>query len=120
MCTALSLASVYLTQPELIPKMHGAQLACQCPNKVPFHMSNCMVPAAKADVERLTKALHGLISGIEPTGGYSCDYCKDTHVMPATGYACTRCPSPCQECRRGGNGPFCETTPCPCTCHKKN
>jgi hypothetical protein len=46
-----------------------------------------------------------------------CTTCNDTHVMPATGYACTHCPVPCQSCRADGNGPYCTTTPCTCACH---
>jgi len=31
---------------------------------------------------------------------------------------CTYCPTPCQECRAGGRGAYCEHTPCDCDCHK--
>jgi len=48
--------------------------------------------------------------------------CNDTHVMPATGFMCTSCPTPCEECRSRGpgraGGPYCATTPCVCTCHR--
>lgn len=54
-----------------------------------------------------------------------CTICNDTHsmVLHRDGDAdrvvmCTRCPVPCQRCRADGNGPFCETTPCPCECHR--
>lgn len=43
---------------------------------------------------------------------------NDTHVM-ALGERdamCTRCPTPCESCR-GGQGPYCATTPCLCSCH---
>lgn len=33
---------------------------------------------------------------------------------------CTRCPTPCQKCRAGGNGPYCENTPCVCVCHTQH
>lgn len=53
-----------------------------------------------------------------------CSTCKDTHRMTLhldngdeQTVMCTRCPRPCQECRAGGNGPFCEVTPCACPCH---
>lgn len=48
-----------------------------------------------------------------------CATCNDTHQMPFHGGKanCTRCPSPCQECRAGGNGAYCTTTPCACKCH---
>lgn len=49
-----------------------------------------------------------------------CSTCNDTHRMwlGERGYVmCTRCPSPCQRCRAGGDGPYCETTPCACDCH---
>ncbi len=53
-----------------------------------------------------------------------CTTCNDTHimVMGEGGYderevMCTRCPVPCQKCRAGGNGAFCERTPCSCACH---
>src|SRR5258708_3683073 len=46
--------------------------------------------------------------------------CNDTHIMNDKGWMCTRCPTPCQECRgrAGGYAPFCETTPCSCLCHR--
>jgi hypothetical protein len=40
--------------------------------------------------------------------------------MNEEGWMCTRCPVPCQQCRAGGNGPFCERTPCYCECHDPN
>jgi hypothetical protein len=47
-----------------------------------------------------------------------CSACNDTHRMKTRPeWACTSCPTPCQKCRQGGNGPFCEKTPCACTCH---
>lgn len=48
-----------------------------------------------------------------------CSTCNDTHRMKLHGRTvpCTRCPTPCQKCRAGGNGPFCERTPCACECH---
>jgi hypothetical protein len=50
-----------------------------------------------------------------------CSTCDDTHWMAVGGGTalCTRCPTPCQRCRAGGNGPNCEVTPCPCICHDK-
>lgn len=48
-----------------------------------------------------------------------CNLCQDTHIMPATGYMCTRCPAPCQQCRMNGYGAFCQNTPCSCKCHDK-
>lgn len=57
---------------------------------------------------------------------YVCDRCKDTHRMRLSkeGHEdrevmCTYCPSPCQKCRKNGNGPYCTHTPCPCPCHNK-
>lgn len=53
-----------------------------------------------------------------------CHICKDTHVMPFHGESgerlvpCTYCPTPCQKCRKGGFGAYCEHTPCDCDCHK--
>lgn len=56
-----------------------------------------------------------------------CDVCKDTHQMVRTKdcgdqyeVMCASCPVPCQECRQGGNGPYCETTPCACACHARD
>jgi len=53
-----------------------------------------------------------------------CKRCNDTHRMTLHSVSgeerlvmCTACPIPCQKCRAGGNGPFCENTPCPCECH---
>jgi hypothetical protein len=50
---------------------------------------------------------------------FICEECKDTHKMELNEQMvmCTFCPSPCQECRAGGIGPFCEQTPCACKCH---
>lgn len=50
-----------------------------------------------------------------------CRICNDTHVMhfDDSSVMCTHCPTPCQKCRKGGNGPYCEKTPCDCECHKK-
>ncbi len=50
-----------------------------------------------------------------------CSTCNDTHQMDLRGaiVACTRCPVPCQRCRMGGTGAFCESTPCACACHQK-
>lgn len=49
-----------------------------------------------------------------------CDTCHDTHRMwfgnAFARVLCTHCPVPCQACQ-GGNGPYCETTPCSCSCH---
>lgn len=51
---------------------------------------------------------------------YVCDDCKDTHLMPMGDryVPCTHCPTPCQKCRKGGHGAFCEETPCSCDCHE--
>lgn len=50
-----------------------------------------------------------------------CNHCSDTHLMPfgdpCRSVPCTRCPVPCQKCRAGGTGAFCEHTPCACECH---
>jgi hypothetical protein len=48
-----------------------------------------------------------------------CKTCNDTHWMMLGDdrVMCTRCPVPCQQCRRFGNGPYCEVTPCSCRCH---
>lgn len=53
-----------------------------------------------------------------------CGTCKDSHRMllhydngDVQEVMCTHCPRPCQACRAGGNGPFCEKTPCGCFCH---
>lgn len=55
-----------------------------------------------------------------------CKTCNDTHKMSLHNYwgdvqtvMCTACPSPCQSCRQGGNGPYCEETPCKCGCHAR-
>jgi hypothetical protein len=49
-----------------------------------------------------------------------CITCSDTHRMTLgeREVMCTRCPRPCQQCRRFGYGPYCEVTPCACGCHK--
>lgn len=50
-----------------------------------------------------------------------CTTCNDTHLMYLSrlerDVPCTFCPVPCQNCRQGGNGPYCQTTPCGCGCH---
>jgi hypothetical protein len=50
-----------------------------------------------------------------------CSVCNDTHRMELRDrdVMCTHCPTPCQDCRAGGNGPYCETTPCSCSCHRE-
>ncbi len=50
-----------------------------------------------------------------------CHICDDSHRMDLGGTTvmCTWCPVPCQECRHGGTGPYCENTPCLCECHNK-
>lgn len=54
------------------------------------------------------------------TAAVTCETCNDTHRMTHGDreVMCTGCPIPCQLCRQGGNGPFCETTPCACRCHR--
>lgn len=51
-----------------------------------------------------------------------CTVCDDSHVMAlGEGSAnCTHCPIPCQKCRAGGIGAYCEQTPCACICHDPN
>lgn len=52
-----------------------------------------------------------------------CSTCRDSHRMWLEDLdrwvMCTACPVPCQSCRVGGTGPFCESTPCKCPCHPK-
>lgn len=51
-----------------------------------------------------------------------CKACDDTHEVFVEGRGeqmCTRCPTPCQECRQDGRGPYCQRTPCLCSCHVK-
>lgn len=65
------------------------------------------------------------MSGRQPySASMSCKVCRDTHTMTLRedGHEdrevmCTHCPTPCQKCRSGGNGPYCTSTPCECTCH---
>ncbi len=47
-----------------------------------------------------------------------CSTCNDTHRMSLgeRDVMCTRCPTPCWGCGKGG--PFCTTTPCGCWCHR--
>lgn len=53
-----------------------------------------------------------------------CSTCKDTHTMTLGDreVMCTRCPTPCEQCRQRdtgyGPGAYCATTPCGCACHK--
>ncbi len=54
------------------------------------------------------------------SGDPVCAACGDTHRVHVEDHGermCTRCPTPCQKCRAGGNGPYCEHTPCGCECH---
>ncbi len=61
------------------------------------------------------------LEDLEATGPSTapiCSACNDTHRMKSRPeWACTSCPSPCQKCRQGGTGAFCEKTPCACACH---
>jgi hypothetical protein len=56
-----------------------------------------------------------------PSKKVTCLQCWDTHAMELGEkiVPCTFCPTPCQECRSGGTGPYCEKTPCNCNCHQK-
>lgn len=56
-----------------------------------------------------------------PCLGPVCTTCKDTHEMQLEDQKvmCTHCPTPCDDCRAGGNGAYCTTTPCSCHCHAK-
>ena len=49
-----------------------------------------------------------------------CSTCNGTHRMDYrdTVVMCTRCPSPCFDCGKGG--PYCVTTPCACGCHRES
>lgn len=47
-----------------------------------------------------------------------CVHCYDTHRAPVSGHMCNFCPIPCERCRQGATGPFCEKTPCGCPCHQ--
>ncbi len=68
--------------------------------------------------EKICRALG--LWGEDPTP--VCKVCNDTYIMhfeeSGKDRMCTHCPVPCQKCRRGGNGPYCENTPCSCDCHK--
>lgn len=51
-----------------------------------------------------------------------CRRCDDLHVMETAdgrSLMCVYCPRPCEKCRAGGNGAYCEQTPCGCACHRK-
>lgn len=77
----------------------------------------------KASIDAARRATTGdapvLLPAAAPTP--VCATCSDTHMMPFDDreVMCTRCPVPCQLCRAGGNGPFCENTPCDCACHTR-
>lgn len=60
------------------------------------------------------------VHGVHPAKKPVCSLCDDTHLMQLDGreVMCTFCPTPCQKCRAGGNGPYCTTTPCDCECHQ--
>lgn len=55
----------------------------------------------------------------------TCTVCSDSHRMTLgeRDVPCTFCPRPCEACRgfyQGVRlGAYCETTPCPCSCHEK-
>lgn len=48
-----------------------------------------------------------------------CYQCFDAHISDRGGTLvnCSSCPVPCQKCRQGGVGAYCEETPCKCECH---
>lgn len=54
-----------------------------------------------------------------------CSTCNDTHRMELGDRVvmCTRCPTPCEQCRQRapgfGPGAYCGSTPCACACHRK-
>lgn len=56
-----------------------------------------------------------------PRPARTCTTCNDTHRMNLGErvVSCTHCPVPCEQCRSGGLGAYCEVTPCACPCHAK-
>lgn len=48
-----------------------------------------------------------------------CKACSDTHHFPISGFMCTYCPTPCDQCRSKPQRPYCATTPCACDCHPR-
>jgi len=55
---------------------------------------------------------------------HQCHWCQDTRLMfhsQLERYVnCTFCPSPCDSCRQGVAGLYCESLWCDCDCHKEN
>ncbi len=95
--------------------------------KIAFNALSTCEDQDKQEVKELRRKLYGLGKAFgmlmnKPV----CSTCNDTHSMilhnssgDERNVMCTFCPRPCQECRQGGNGPFCTNTPCSCECHKK-
>jgi len=96
--------------------------AIETPHPAELSQQECIDLNARQHEEKFAafKALEELEEKLRPK--YDCSSCKDTRTMTLREQEvmCTRCPTPCQGCRASGNGPFCETTPCPCRCHLKN
>lgn len=81
--------------------------------------SDAIDPAGLGGIDgrKLASLLHEAIA--ESASKPVCSVCNDTHYVDHDSgrQLCTSCPVPCQRCRAGGNGPFCESTPCGCECH---
>ena len=52
----------------------------------------------------------------------TCTNCNDTHMVELDGEGrqvmCTRCPVPCDYCRKNGRGAYCTEVKCSCACHQ--
>lgn len=95
------------------------------------HKASVALIEVELERDQLREALHAANERLKRAGclpievpgsqRHVCSTCNDTHGMELNGVIvmCTRCPTPCQQCRSGGNGPYCETTPCECDCHKR-
>ncbi len=68
----------------------------------------------------VNRSLIGMLFG-EAKPKPVCSHCNDTHRMlleeQGREVMCTHCPTPCQACRKDGNGAYCAEAQCPCACH---
>ncbi len=89
----------------------------------PYSLRSAVKSVLEILIDDINAEIRGVRESIAATEAASvqpvCETCNDSHLMWLTDrqVPCTRCPSPCGLCRAHG-GAYCQSTPCPCVCHK--
>ena len=109
---------------------------CECDHHYEDHDDDCerclgcRIEAALGGPEQPAERPIALLDRAAPEPRVVvCSLCNDTHKVPTPEgdhgpfgdgtRMCTSCPAPCQKCRAGGTGAYCEHTPCSCACHEQ-